>query len=146
MRLVDAKEWSSLAACLTGDFEFDGQFVVRGAEAFIDRVKADLSEAGTAHTLGTPQIEVETGDAARAVWPFSDVIDQRQDGAGIYRHGSGQYHERYAKRGGHWLISAMRITRERVECEVYLGGALVRGQTCRSQEELVEWLRSERTS
>jgi hypothetical protein len=146
VRLVDGKEWSSLATCLSDDFEFDGQFLVRGAEAFVDRIKADLSRARTVHSLGTPVIEISGGDRARAVWPFSDVIDQRREGSGIYRSGAGHYHERYAQRGGHWMITAMRITRERVDCEVYRAGELIRADTCLSQDELVEWLNKERTS
>lgn len=42
---VDAKEWAALAECLTEDFKFDGQFTVRGAQAFADSVSADLASA-----------------------------------------------------------------------------------------------------
>jgi hypothetical protein len=143
-RLVDEKQWAKLAACFTDDFEFDGQWSINGAEAFVERTRSQLHTASTRHSLGIPEIEVTSAGTATAVWPFSDVIDQRHHGTGIHRSGSGQYHERYCKVDGRWRIAAMRIIREQVRCAVFVDGVAVRGETVHTQEQLREWLQRER--
>jgi hypothetical protein len=96
--------------------------------------------ANTVHELHAPEIEIRAPDVATAIWPFSDIIDQRQIGLGMYRRGFGHYHESYVKANGTWLISAMRITRVRVECSVFLSDSEILSHTCLSQDELVAWL------
>ncbi len=140
MRLVDEKAWSRLEALFSDGFVFNGIWSSRGGHEFVQRTSRSLAEAGTIHRLGDPRIEVTSPTAANGVWPFDDVIDERKQGLGLYRRGSGHYHERYVKTDGAWRISAMRITRERVECIVFLAGGETRRQTCTSQEELVAWL------
>jgi hypothetical protein len=144
VHLVDAKRWSELDRCLAPDFAFAGQFAMRGASEFVHRVKTDLAGAVTVHELGTPVIRIDSPDSGQGRWPFSDLIDERQEGTGILRRGRGVYHERYVRFDHRWLIAAMRITRERVECEVHSDGAVVRSQTCVAQQEVVDWLRRER--
>lgn len=96
------------------------------------------------HELGEPDIRVESPEIAGATWPFTDRIDERRDGSGLYRRGWGRYDDRYVMVRGRWLITDMRITRERVQCEVYVRGELSRWHTCLSQEQLIDWLRRER--
>jgi hypothetical protein len=93
-----------------------------------------------------PEIEITSPDTATGIWPFSDIIDQRRDGLGMYRRGFGHYHESYIKANGTWRISAMRITRTRVECSVFRPGGEMLSHVCLSQEELVAWLRQQETS
>ncbi len=139
-RLVDAKDWLRLIECFTDDFEFEGQWSCTGSQAFVEHLRNQLAGATTEHRLGSPRIDVVTPDAGAATWPFTDVIDQRHQGTGIYRAGSGEYHERYRKSAVRWTISAMRIVRSHVECTVFAGGAAVETATVFSNEELREWL------
>ncbi len=139
-RLVDDKAWATLVECFTDDFEFEGQWTCTGAEAFVDRMSGQLAAARTEHRLGAPGIELESPDSAAAVWPFSDVIDQRREGSGIYRSGSGEYHERYRRDRGRWRIASMRIVRSQVECTVFVSGVALRRETVFSNEALTEWL------
>src|SRR5579872_4932101 len=144
LRLVDEKAWSRLDELFTDDFVFSGIWSSRGGHEFVQRTSRSLAEAITIHRLGDPRIDLTSPAAAAGVWPFDDVIDERKQGLGLYRRGSGHYHERYVKADGTWKISAMRITRERVECTVFLAGGETRRQICTSQEELLAWLELER--
>ena len=143
VRAVDAKRWSELEACLVPRFVFEGQLAVTGAGAFAATVMARLADAVTMHTLGKPEIDVESATDARGVWPFADVIDERRHGTGLHRVGHGLYKERYVCQDDHWLIASMRIERDRIECAAYVRGEVVRRQTCRSEAEVVAWLRRE---
>src|SRR5712671_2436514 len=115
-RLLDLKHWAGLERLFAEDFSFEGNWSSRGGRLFVERLSKHLAEASTVHELHAPEIEIRSTDAATAIWPFSDIIDQRRAGLGLYRRGFGHYHETYVKANGAWLISAMRITRTRVEC------------------------------
>jgi len=143
-RLVDAKDWRELIECFTDDFQFEGRWSCTGPEAFVDRVSKQLADAKTTHRLGAPSVGLVSSDEAAAVWPFSDIVDQREDGTGLYRSGSGDYHERYRKLEGQWRIAAMRITREQVECSVFVGGLKVRTELAHDERQVGEWLARER--
>src|SRR6266851_9505390 len=146
VRFLDLKDWSSLERLFAEDFVFEGQWSSRGRAFFIHRLSHQLADASTVHELHAPEIEVASPDAGTAIWPFSDIIDQRRNGVGMYRRGSGHYHESYVKADGAWRISAMRITRIRVECSVFLPDGKTRNRTCLSQDELVDWLREQEIS
>ncbi len=146
VRFLDLKDWSSLERLFAEDFAFEGQWSSRGGALFIQRLSRQLADASTVHELHATEIEVGSPDAATAIWPFSDIIDQRRNGVGKYRQGSGHYHESYVKTEGGWRISAMRITRIRVECTIFLPDGESRNRTCLSQDELVAWLREQEIS
>lgn len=140
VRLVDEKEWSQLEGLFTGDFAFDGVETTTGAREFVRLLRLRLADASTTHALHMPEIEIWSPDRALGIWPFSDVIDQRRDGVGVYRRGFGHYHEVYRKVNDQWLIATMRITRVRVECAFFTRDSGVRRQVCLSQTEVVSWL------
>ena len=140
VRLVDEKEWSQLGDLFTGDFAFDGVETTTGAGEFVGLLRLRLADTSTSHALHVPEIEIWSPDRASGIWPFSDVIDQRRDGVGVYRRGFGHYHEVYRKVNDQWLIATMRITRVRVECAFFPGDGGVRRQVCLSQEEVASWL------
>jgi hypothetical protein len=140
VRLVDEKHWSELESLFASGFIFDGLMSVTGAEEFVEQLRQRLANASTTHALHVPEIEIRSPDTAGGTWPFSDVIDQRRSGVGLYRRGSGYYHETYRKENGEWLISTMRITRARVECSVFQPDVETRRHVCLSQEELIAWL------
>jgi SnoaL-like domain len=146
VRFVDLKDWSALERLFAEGFVFEGQWSSRGGALFVERLSRHLADAGTVHELHWPEIEIASPDGATAIWPFSDIIDQRRNGAGMYRRGSGHYHESYIKAGGAWRIATMRITRIRVECTVFLPAGETRTHTCLSQDELVAWLREQEVS
>ena len=143
VRFVDLKDWSELERLITEDFAFEGNWSSRGGALFVQRLSRHLADASTVHELHAPELEITSPDAWRGIWPFSDIIDQRRDGLGMYRLGFGHYHESYVKANGVWRISAVRITRIRVECSVFLPDAETRTHTCLSQDELVSWLRKQ---
>jgi hypothetical protein len=141
-RLLDFKDWAGLERLFAEDFAFEGNWSSRGGSLFVERISKHLADASAVHELHTPEIEITSPDAATGIWPFSDIIDQRRASLGLYRRGFGHYHESYVKANGAWLISAMRITRSRVECSVFLHGETLR-HVCLSQEDLVAWLREQ---
>jgi hypothetical protein len=146
VRFVDLKEWSELERLFADDFAFDGTWSSRGGALFVQRLSRHLADASTVHQVHAPEIEITSPDTATGIWPFSDIIDQRRDGLGMYRRGFGHYHETYVKANGTWRISTMRITRTRVECSVLRPGGETLRHVCLSQEELVAWLRQQETS
>ena len=146
VRFLDLKDWSALERLFAEDFVFEGQWSSRGGALFVQNLSRHLADASTVHELHAPEIEVASPGTATAIWPFSDIIDQRRNGIGMYRRGSGHYHESYVKAAGAWRISAMRITRMRVECSVFLPEGETLTHTCLSQDELVAWLREQETS
>ena len=143
VRLIDEKRWTELELLFTDDFAFEGTWSSRGGAAFAERLGRHLADVRTTHELHTPEIEVRSADAAAAIWPFTDILDQRREGVGLYRSGLGHYHETYRRVHGEWRIASMRITRVRVDCTVFLPDGGTREHTCYSQEELVSWLKRE---
>jgi hypothetical protein len=140
VRLVDEKHWSELEGLFASGFIFEGVMSATGGEGFVEQLRQRLADASTTHALHVPEIEMRSPDTAAAIWPFSDVIDQRRSGEGLYRRGTGHYHETYRKENGQWLISTMRITRVRVECSAFLADVEARRHVCLSQQELIAWL------
>ena len=146
VRFLDLKDWAEMERLLTEDFAFEGNWSSRGGAQFVQGLSQHLAHASTVHELHAPELEITSTDAATGTWPFSDIIDQRRDGLGMYRRGFGHYHESYVNANGAWRISAMRITRIRVECSVFLPGGKTRTHACHSQDELVAWLRQQEMS
>lgn len=146
VRFLDLKDWSALERLFAGDFAFEGQWSNRGGALFVQRLSRHLADASTVHELHAPEIEIASPGTATGIWPFSDIIDQRRNDLGLYRRGSGHYHESYVNLDGVWRISAMRITRIRVECSVFLPDGETSNHTCFSQDEVVAWLREQRIS
>lgn len=145
-RLLDLKDWAGLERLFAEDFAFEGNWSSRGGSLFVERLSQHLADASTVHELHTPELEIRASDAATGIWPFSDIIDQRRAGLGLYRRGFGHYHESYVKANDAWRISAMRITRTRVECSLFLQSGETLHHVCLSQAELIAWLRQQKTS
>jgi hypothetical protein len=142
VRLVDTKRWDELEQLFARDFKFEGNWTSTGGAVFIDGLRGYLATAISAHELHTGEIEVVSETEARAIWPFSDFIDRRdQNGHGVHRRGFGHYHEEYRREsGGEWRFAAMRLTRIRVDCAVTPVEGKPVLHTCFSQDELVSWL------
>lgn len=143
VRFVDQRRWSDLERLFADDFAFEGIWASRGGAEFVQRLAGTLAEANTVHELHIPEIEIASATMATGMWPFSDIIDQRRDGIGMYRRGFGHYHERYVKANGDWRFSRMSITRVRVDCEISMPDGGKRSHTCFSQEDLIAWLAQE---
>src|ERR1700730_2571650 len=108
VRFIDLRDWSALEQLFSGDFAFEGQWSSRGGALFVQHLSRHLADASTVHELHAPEIDIASPGTATAIWPFSDIIDQRGNGVGLYRRGSGHYHESYVNADGAWRISSMR--------------------------------------
>lgn len=64
------------------------------------------------HQTFNPDIDVTGADAASAIWPMTDRLFLPN---GARLTGYGYYHETYARIGGAWRITTLRISRLRVE-------------------------------
>jgi hypothetical protein len=71
-----------------------------------------LNEVVTVHQCHTPEIDVTSTDAATGIWAMEDML-RFPDGSEL--HGYGHYHEKYAKIGDKWRISATTLTRLRMD-------------------------------
>jgi SnoaL-like domain len=97
--LLDAQEWTSLAALFTPDARFSvGSGDYTSTAAFIENLEASLSGESHVHTAHMPIIELVSADSARGLWSFSN------------RDALGHYQDEYVRVDGRWLISAMTMT------------------------------------
>lgn len=130
-RCMDGKDWSGLLDVFTPDAQFDmsaswsapdpatGQlsppaderFRIDGRDAFIDLLRGAIGPLHTVHHGHMPEIDIVSDTQATGIWAMEDVIRNAAGQAEHHLHAYGHYHERYAKTGGRWAISAMRLTR-----------------------------------
>ena len=69
----------------------------------------------TAHHGHMPEITVESPTTARAIWPFEDHIWFPEGSPHKKLQGWGHYHDEYEKIDGRWQVTAMKITRLKIE-------------------------------
>lgn len=120
-RFVDTKDWDGLRAIFTPDAQLEVP-EARTGPAGIDQslifFEQALEGAVSVHFGHMPEIEIESENHARAVWPMDDRIYWPPERASIlgYAHlrGFGHYHETYERLNGEWKIKTMRLTRLRL--------------------------------
>lgn len=127
-RCMDAKDWTGLEAVFTPyvltDFRESTQprnesLLIEGAARYVATLAPILQPLVTVHHGHMPEIEITSGTTATGIWAMEDML-WAPDGSAIpWRrlHGYGHYHERYEKWDGRWRISAIRLTRLRVDAE-----------------------------
>lgn len=123
-RLVDTKQWAQLVTLFTADASLDGfGSVPDGTDppTFVAGVAKRLGPAITIHHVQCPEIRFVSADAARSIWSMMDYVDfdPNGDAAGSVADrgwvGWGYYEEEYVRADDTWLISYMRLTRQRVD-------------------------------
>jgi hypothetical protein len=118
---VDAKDWAGFRACFTpkeGAFEFGGDFVVQGGDAFVDAVAGQLEDAVSVHRAFLPQIAFESPVLAKGEWAVNDYIEWSADpvtGERRGQQGFGYEYETYRKIAGVWKIAEWRVHYVRVD-------------------------------
>ena len=123
-RFVDTKQWERLKALFAPDAQFDGfGSVPDGTDpaTFVSAISKRLAQAITVHHVHAPEIVFLEPQRARGVWAMMDYVDfqaggqAKGTGAGRGWIGWGYYEEEYACLDGVWLISYMRLTRQRMD-------------------------------
>jgi hypothetical protein len=123
-RFVDTKQWERLTRLFTPNAHLEGfGSVPDGSDpaAFVAAVSGGLAQAITIHHVHTPEIVFTSPDRARGVWPMMDYVefqaDDRPAGMPTDRGwiGWGYYEEDYVRIDGEWLISFMRLARQRMD-------------------------------
>lgn len=124
-RCMDAKDWAGLESVFTPDVvtdfrestqPHDQSLLIEGAARYVATLAPILQPLVTVHHGHMPEIEITSATTATGIWAMEDML-WAPEGSGMpWRrlHGYGHYHERYAQRDGRWRISAIRLTRLRV--------------------------------
>ncbi|MBK7250756.1 MAG: nuclear transport factor 2 family protein [Gammaproteobacteria bacterium] len=127
-RCMDAKDWAGFEAVFTPDVITDFRegtqprnesLLIEGAARFVAGLAPTLEPLITVHHGHMPEIEIISETTATGIWAMEDKLWAPESSNMPWRrlHGYGHYHERYEKRGGEWRISAIRLTRLRVDME-----------------------------
>ncbi|MGK8504758.1 nuclear transport factor 2 family protein [Nocardia asiatica] len=113
---IDAKNWAGLRELLAPDVVVDttgsGGPVLVGRDPFIAFLKLTIGGADTHHQVFDPAIQVKSATTAEADWRMEDVLIF---GGTLGVHGYGNYHERYEKVNGKWIIKYSKLTRTRLD-------------------------------
>ncbi len=77
-RLMDTKQWDSLAEVFTRDMKVltpDGALYVEGGAAYAESLRHSLEHAVSCHQGLTAEIEVLSESEATGIWAMQDVIE-----------------------------------------------------------------------
>jgi hypothetical protein len=148
LHAMDTKDWPRLQSVFTEDAVFDirGEFdhqgnrvfnvrmdemepartaaahgdpsVVMGGAAIVGFIRSVAEKWVTVHHGHAPIIDIVGPDEATAIWP---LFDNLYDGNNIFS-GYGNYHDKYQRVDGKWLISHLEIRRLRVEGDAPVAG------------------------
>lgn len=122
-RAVDTKDWSLYRSIFTDSGTFDistdmpENGVFSDADTFVKNASEGLAGVTSVHHVHNPEIEVTSETTAQGVWAMEDMLQWADDSSapGQKLHGMGHYTESYEKVGGRWRISALRLTRLRLD-------------------------------
>lgn len=128
-RFVDEHRLDVFRSLFTADarIELDGHGTFEGADAFVDWMLASRrAERGrvSVHHGHMPEIELTSETTACGVWAMFDYVENwgGEERSRIrVTQGYGHYHEEYQKNADGWRISALRLTRLRVD-DLLAGG------------------------
>ncbi|WP_068278354.1 nuclear transport factor 2 family protein [Aldersonia kunmingensis] len=111
-RILDTRDWNSLAALMTTDVEFgmsngDAEPAMTvGRDETLALLQSLVAGAKTVHQVHTPEIDLDD-NAARVIWAVQDraVFD-----SGISVTGYGHYTERWVRQAEQWKLASSRLT------------------------------------
>lgn len=115
-RLMDERDWDGWRALFTDDFRAEllgGEFVIEGADAFMEQTLKVLEGSRSAHYGHMPEITIESPTEARATWASIDFLEWAADPGTGERNGTmgyGHERERYRKVDGRWRIASYNLT------------------------------------
>lgn len=113
---IDAKNWTGLRELLAPDVVVDttgsGGPILVGRDPFIAFLKLTIGGANTHHQGFDPAIQLTSATSAEADWRMEDVLIF---GGTLGVHGYGNYHDRYVKVGGKWVVKYSKLTRTRLD-------------------------------
>ena len=122
-RSLDAKDWVGFGEVFAEDARLDVTEEAGGAEPVVGRadivelVRRVVGEAVSIHHGHTPEITIESSDAATGTWAMEDRLFWPEGSPLRSMHGYGHYHERYRRTAEGWKIERMLLTRLRLERE-----------------------------
>ncbi|WP_327096418.1 nuclear transport factor 2 family protein [Nocardia vinacea] len=113
---IDAKNWTALRELLAPDVVVDttgsGGPILVGRDPFIAFLKLTIGGANTHHQGFDPAIQLTSATSAEADWRMEDVLIF---GGTLGVHGYGNYHDRYVKVNGKWVVKYSKLTRTRLD-------------------------------
>lgn len=114
VRTVDAKDWPGYRDVFSaeGAFDFGGDFVVQGGDAFVATVASQLEGAVSVHRAFLPEISFESATEAKGTWAVNDYIEWSADPTTGERRGFqgfGYEYETYRKIDRRWKIAGWRV-------------------------------------
>jgi hypothetical protein len=115
-RLVDFKQWDEWGDLFTATAELKveslrlgGAFIaspkIVGRSAIIAHVRSNMERTESFHQGGMPEIEIVSGNFARAIWSMSAIVDYTKTTS----YSCGYYHETYAFEDGVWRIATLLL-------------------------------------
>jgi len=124
-RCMDTKDWDGFAAVfapdavmdMTGEVPEGEDGITRGSREIAAFVRRMIDDVTTVHHGHMPEIELTSPTSATGVWAMEDMLRWPPGSFLVSLHGYGHYHETYEKVDGRWLITALRLTRLRLDLE-----------------------------
>jgi hypothetical protein len=116
-RFVDTRQWTELAALFTPDAHYELPMGPISSPAdFVDQLAGIFrANALSVHQCHLPEIELLDEGHARGTWQMHDYVDRDADYGRRVIHGYGYYQEEYRLVDQTWRISAIRLSRIRVD-------------------------------
>jgi len=122
-RGVDSKDWVLYRSVFAdaGIFDISTDMPENGvfsdADSFVKNASEGLTGVSSVHHVHNPEIEVTSEITANGVWAMEDMLQWSDESSapGQKLHGMGHYTESYEKIGGRWLITALKLTRLRLD-------------------------------
>lgn len=126
-RCTDEKDWETLPGIFTENAETDMRAAVEpynpdllsyDPKAFAKNNGFVLEGVKTAHFGYMPVIDIVSETEATGKWSMEDWLWVPEGNPVMpagRMHGWGHYYDRYSKVDGHWLISASKLLRVKIE-------------------------------
>ncbi len=113
---IDTKNWAALRELLDPAVVVDttgsGGPILVGRDPFIAFLRLTIGGADTHHQGFDPAIQLKSATTAEADWRMEDVLIF---GGTLGVHGYGNYHDRYEKVNGKWIVTYSKLTRTRLD-------------------------------
>jgi hypothetical protein len=113
-RYLDSKRWEDWGSVFTEDAVLhrgEGVDPFVGRDVIVDYLRENLSDAILVHRVHAGEITFTGEDAATAIWPMFDEVENRH----FHLRGFGFYDETYRRVDGEWRIASSRHLRTRMD-------------------------------